>query len=408
MATRPAGAWSRAPAGHAASAPPGAGRLKPSAPLSGSQSDRAAPWPDRTGELQRAPGRGAAAGPEGPAASPPGEARQALHYRPMTAASPCPTVTLDLGLAPRERYGALPAPAREASAALLADVLGQLPRAVRKVAALLRLRTRDRWQPELEALAPALGVAAGDLLLANVAYEVLVGAAGCSTLALATPAGPVLARNLDWEPAGLLARATCRIDERRGGARARTSAGWPGVIGAPTGLSSAGFAYALDAAVIGERTDMSGTPVLLHLRALLEEAEGFEDALERARDARLAASCLITLVGRRNDQRAVIERSPRTHAVRVAQGDAPLVATNHPLELPAATPAPTSEPFASSAARYERLAALATGLGDDPRDEALLEALADPGVRLASTCQHVIARPATDALGVWTPPGAAS
>lgn len=330
-----------------------------------------------------------------------------MSAEPADAPSPCVSVLLDLDLAPAERYAAIPGPAREATAALLAEVLGQLPQAVRKVASVLRLRTRDRWQPDLAGLAGVVGVPVGDLLLANVAYEVMVGAAGCSTVALATSDGPVLARNVDWEPTSLLAAATATLDERRGGERVRVTAGWPGVIGAPTGLSAAGFAFAVNTAVIGERTDMAGYPVLLHLRAVLEDATGFDDALERVCAARLASSCLVTLVGCENDQRVVVERTPRKHALRRAEGDAPLVATNHALELPATSPAPTGELFATSPARYERLDALARALGE-PTDEALLAALTDPGVRLASTCQHAIARPRAGALRAWSPTSGAS
>ena len=58
-----------------------------------------------------------------------------------------------------------------------------------------------------------------------------------STAALAGPEGPIMARNLDWSPADLLAQAGCVLPLENG-----LHAGFPGGIGVVTGLSHNCFA----------------------------------------------------------------------------------------------------------------------------------------------------------------------
>src|SRR5262245_52605801 len=49
---------------------------------------------------------------------------------------------------------------------------------------------------QLELVGGLVGAHLLDLALANLSYDALMGMYGCSTLALATPDGPVVARNM--------------------------------------------------------------------------------------------------------------------------------------------------------------------------------------------------------------------
>ena len=133
---------------------------------------------------------------------------------------------------------------------------------------------------------------------------------------------------MDWWPEDVLARASCVVRFERQGEMQFCTAGWPGAVGVVTGLSARGFAVALNAVMGPERFSRIGYPVLLHLRRVVEDARDFADALRMLARQRLIAPALFTLVGTANDERVVIERSPRRHALRWAEGDAPLVATN--------------------------------------------------------------------------------
>src|SRR5439155_24347759 len=127
-----------------------------------------------------------------------------------------------------------------------------------------------------------------DLTLAKLSYDVLMGLYACSTVALATPGGPVVARNMDWSPEGKIARASCVMPTAHG-----LNPGPLGCVGVVTGLSRRGFAVVLNA-VGCPRLEPAGYPVLLFLRHLLDRAADFDDALRLAQSTPLLSSALIT------------------------------------------------------------------------------------------------------------------
>jgi isopenicillin-N N-acyltransferase like protein len=229
--------------------------------------------------------------------------------------------------------------------------------------------------------AAVVGVDPAELLAANLCYDTLLGlsAMGCSTMALAGPDGPTLARNMDWFPEAKVARASCLVSEEYG-----TNAGFLGMIGAVTGLSRNGFAVCLNAAFGG--SDLAGYPVLLFLRHVLDTATGYRQALEMVTAERLMTAGIVTLVGTRNDERAVVERLPRRAAVRTPTGNGPLLATNHFRDLadPAECP------------RYDHMAIHA---GKGPP----LEVLTSRHVLQDITAQHVVMCPATESAEMYAP-----
>jgi isopenicillin-N N-acyltransferase-like protein len=231
------------------------------------------------------------------------------------------------------------------------------------------------------AAAAVMGVDPVDLLTGNLCYDILAGmvAMGCSTLALPGTDGPVLARNMDWFPAEKIAKASCLVAEEFG-----VSAGFLGGLGAVTGLSKNGFCVGINAAFGG--TDPDGYPMLLFLRHVLDTAKNFRDALNMVEGERLMSGGLVTLVGTRNDERAVVERMPAQARVRRPLGDGPLAATNHYRELAPPT-------------ACDRYACLAEYAGRrDPMD-----LLTDPRVLQAITAQHVVMCPATQAAVMYVP-----
>jgi hypothetical protein len=275
----------------------------------------------------------------------------------------------------------------ERSRALLRAVVGLFPPLpeLRRQAD-LALRRYPAYHAEIAHHAAALGVPAADVGLANLSYDLCMGLWSCSTLALATPDGPLVARNMDWVPEGLLARASC-VTELPGG----RCAGFVGATGVVTGLARAGFAVVLNA--VPGRLDPEGFPVLLFLRRLLDEARSFDEAVRLTCSERLACSALITLAGTANAQRVCVERTAREHRLRWAEGDRPLVVTNHyrRLEAPDACP------------RYEYLERHAPSLRASPGAEELLALLRHDDVRQSITAQHVLACPATETFRCFVP-----
>ncbi len=267
-----------------------------------------------------------------------------------------------------------------------------------------------RFDPEVRSIARWVDVSWRRAMLGNIAPELAlgrlaarpcpVGVPGCSTLLLATTSGPLMARNMDFWPPELLSRTSTLLRYRDALGDRFLIAGWPGSIAVASALSVRGrFALATNALPHSGRVDPLGWPVLLAMRRILEDARSFEHALDLVLRSRLAGPVAVILCGCRNDERAVIEKTPaRTALRRPHRPGAPLVATNHYCVLP--RPSTVPHWFRSSTPRYQRLLELADGL-HNPDNDALLASLTDPGVRQTFTAQHMIIRPAEQALYLW-------
>ena len=284
-----------------------------------------------------------------------------------------------------------------AGLSLVQSIVKEFPDETGGLAHLARLRTGGRFMDEWRATAELVGTDWKTVALANISYDCAIIAIGCSTMALATPAGPVLARNLDWWPEEPLARASLGMWTDK-----LFAATWPGFSGVVTGMSKRGFAVALNAIELPEKALPLGYPVLLMLRRVLEDAENFEEAVQLLSKTRLLASCLLTVVGTENSERVCIERSPTRAALRRPRGDEPLITTNDFRLLEETKTSSSAEIYETTCARFDALTLLAGHL-DGYSDEHLLEALTDQDVVQGITVQHTILRPSTLEAGVWVP-----
>ena len=319
-----------------------------------------------------------------------------------------PTLDFDLDLPPAERYLAIKGKPLELGRELLSAVMAQVPPLMKPIADLARLRTAGRFTNEMKAIAARVETSWRDVMLGNLSYDLTLLSMACSTMALATSEGPVLARNMDFWPEGLLARASYLMRYRRGGKTEYISAGWPGAVGIVTGYSARDtgrFAVALNAVMGPEKSSRTGYPVLLHIRRVVEDAKDFEDAVDMLSSQHIALPTLFTVVGMENHQRVVIERSPKRYAIRKAEGDKPLMTTNDYRLLYSAGTTGEHEMYGSTCMRYDSLCRFTAELSPDKpvADEALLYMLTDPGVQQEITAQHIIIRPGQDSMRCWVP-----
>ncbi len=317
----------------------------------------------------------------------------------------CDSIDVDLTAPLRDRFTSIAPEAIDRTKALLQAVLNDVPTATRRIARLIHMRTGNRFRDEVRSAADKAGLDWRDVTLANVSYDLALAYLGCSTIALPTRFGPVLARNMDWWPEDLLARATYKINYCDQNGPRLTVAGWPGAVGLVTGMSRNGFAIALNAVMSAEGLDKLGYPVLLHLRRVLEDASDFEAALDMLSEPRLAMSGLITLVGTENDQRVVVERTPTRCVQRRPESNKPLVATNDYRLLDCDTLQTLEQLAQTSCGRSNRLHQLTDSCPSDQdlEDEQLLYILTDLGVIQNITAQHVIMRPYANEARVFVP-----
>jgi hypothetical protein len=280
-----------------------------------------------------------------------------------------------------------PAPLIESARALLAEIAGQLrSQPLSRQAAVLVRQRYPRHAEQIDADARLLGVDAIDLTMANLSYDLFLGLFGCSTVVLATPEGPFVARNMDWLMPDRIARASCVVPLENG-----VHAGAVGSTGVVSAQSRHGFVAILNAVLTGE-VDLEGYPVLLFLRHLLDTASSFDEAVEMASETRLASAALLTLAGTRNEQRVCIERSPRSHLQRWPHGDEPLLVTNHYRRLAGPQVCPRYDYLSRQLRRNSR-----------PSPEDLLALLQHPSVRQDITAQHVLASPALGLFRLFVP-----
>ena len=106
--------------------------------------------------------------------------------------------TLDIDLDKSAADIAIPQEAMTAARRLLASVKEQIPPRAHVLAQLARIRTYYRFHREIVAMARLAGIDWRLLMLANLSYDLVLASLGCSTIALPTAQGPVLARNMDW------------------------------------------------------------------------------------------------------------------------------------------------------------------------------------------------------------------
>ena len=303
------------------------------------------------------------------------------------------------------RFENIPDDATRKGRRLLEAVMQEIPFAARFLADAVRLRTLNRFHSEMTALARHIGASWREIMLANISYDLALTFIGCSTIVVPTPDGPVLARNMDWWPEEVLAQTSYLVRYHKGGRLAYANAGWPGSTGVVTGMSGRGFAIALNAVLSEESSRRAGYPVLLHIRRVLEDARDFDDAVERLASATLVAPALLTVAGTENDQRVVVERSPKRAALRWAEPGKVLVTTNDYRLLFRPETHNLGEIYQTTCNRFDTLTRAMQDHQPNSSisDSALLYSLTSPDVIQQITAQHIILRPRSGEVRMFVP-----
>src|SRR5262249_40723739 len=226
------------------------------------------------------------------------------------------------------------------------------------VAELSRPAVRADYWDEMQGIASRAGVPIEEVVCGNLYYDALKAVlVGCTAFAVDTSTGPLHARNLDWwSENDSLRRHT--MQTRFVGARAGefTTVGWPGFVGAFSGVAPNRFAITLNAVISDEPLQMAA-PVVFALRQVLEEAMSFESALQTLQTLPLASDSLLLLTGIRQGEMAVIERTPNRAEVRFAENGCIFV-TNDYRKLHTGLRNFESDLQTTACTRYDRISEL--------------------------------------------------
>lgn len=261
------------------------------------------------------------------------------------------------------------------------------------------------FRGEIDAIADKVGVDAGQVLMANLAYD-LTHWVGCSTIAAPTADGPLHARNLDWPfPRGMLRRHTTVVVVRNAPRGDWATVTWPGMFGVLSAVSrrfSATINYVqTDDDWTAKLGSLAGWPVSWALRRAFDEAKDFDAAVRLLCRTPLLSPVLFTLAGRRNDERVVIERGVSSYAVRGASRGAPVWTTNHY----ASPELMARNTDLTGLDTVERFVALSRALGRRSKwtEQTALALLSRPPWFRDDTQQQIVLRPRSGRLSVVAP-----
>lgn len=186
---------------------------------------------------------------------------------------------------------------------------------------------------ELESGAKA-GKLDRDLLVAANSMFDIRKLMGCSTLIVEPSRSAsnqmIFGRNLDFPTMGYLHKYSLVTVVRPTGKHAFASIGFPGVIGALSGMNDAGLALAvLESYAANDNSlkfDAEGTPYALCFRRLLEECATVDEAEKLLRTMKRTTRISLAICDKTDS--AVFEITPKTIAVRRAENGV-VPCTNH-------------------------------------------------------------------------------
>jgi len=172
-------------------------------------------------------------------------------------------------------------------------------------------------------------------MLANCLLD-LIPMQACSSIALPADAAPDhvarFARNLDFPPNGIADRYSVVLIyhpiDPKGSERFRfATIGWPGMIGALSGMNEHGLTLA-NMEVTRQGGMPRAMPYTLLYRTLLEHCKTVDEAIEMLKTTpRQTANNLLLMDAAGN--RAVVELTPETISIRAGKPDAAVISTNH-------------------------------------------------------------------------------
>jgi hypothetical protein len=159
----------------------------------------------------------------------------------------------------------------------------------------------ERYRQELEAMVKSAGVDRDGVIAGNTFFDIKKFLACSAVLVegrLSTTGGPLLGRNLDYPSLGYVHQYSLVTVYRPAGKRAFATVGFPGLLGALSGMNDAGLSLAvlevLDVKAPEPNFNARGTPYGLCLRTVLEECATIAEAkkkLEGMRRTTTACAC---------------------------------------------------------------------------------------------------------------------
>ncbi len=192
-------------------------------------------------------------------------------------------------------------------------------------------KLRPEHLAEIRALAAAVPVNEGEAMLDNTFLD-LMPVVACSTMTLPADAAPDhvarFGRNLDFESFGVADKNTVVLVYHPEGRYAFATIGWPGMIGAVSGMNEFGLTLSCMEVPRGPGLVAKGMPYALLYRSVLERCKTVDEAVQLLRDTTRQTPNNLMLMDAAG-RRAVVELSSDQVVVRAGQDKTALISTNH-------------------------------------------------------------------------------
>ncbi|MBT1699638.1 hypothetical protein KK083_22255 [Fulvivirgaceae bacterium PWU4] len=250
----------------------------------------------------------------------------------------------------------------------------------------------ERYLDEIDYIASISRFDADSILAANLYYDLLKFYFGCTAFAVGTGETIYHARNLDWHTDNkLLSRYSMIFDFQIEGKTIYKTVGWPGFVGALSGIKPNGFSITLNA-VSSTDPPQIALPVTFLIRDVLASATTYDEARRILETDPIVSDCLILLSGTSPGQKVVIERTPTRSVTRKSDADF-IVVTNDYMELNYVKKTQNGESGntlqITSCSRYERALELLR-LAIPKTSEGCLNILKDDEVMMSITVQQMV------------------
>jgi acid ceramidase len=303
--------------------------------------------------------------------------------------TPIPEYIVNLDLDPRRRWQFLSGHITDMDELLgcyLGDFEGAEPALLSGMMEYKKNILPAHYLEEIACLASFSRFSEDQVLLANLYYDILKFYFGCTAFAVNTGETTYHCRNLDWHTENnVLSRHSMIFDFRQGGKTVFKTVGWPGFVGALSGIKPGKFSLTLNAVLSQDKPDVA-FPISFLLRDVLAAASSYTEARTILEQTPIASDCLILLSGIGEQERVVIERTPRRSAVRESN-EAFIAVTNDYKKLQNGSADNILR--ATSCSRYDRALTLLRETIPQ-NNEACMNILRDEDVAMQITVQQMV------------------
>jgi hypothetical protein len=294
---------------------------------------------------------------------------------------------------------------------LVDTMIGQVPDlGYNYVTANFAKQSCGMYYDEIHNKAEEAGIDPIKLLAANVYYDVITAACkadpfgidralvpGCTTYAYNTPGGPVHGRNLDWySDNNVLSDYSIIATHKDYKDDEYSIVTWPGLTAAYTAIKPGAYSISINSVVSEKPVGLGETACPIALRSAMESCENYREAVVFLSKIRLFSDCMFMVVGTKDNEMCVIERTPRRVEVRHPENGI-LVVTNDYRVMDNMVKGIEGELDVTTCSRYDR----AVELLNESRPTNIvdnLDILQDEHIKMCITAQHVVMHPSTGAL----------